>query len=387
MALLLGPVLFFRGTRDRSYHLCAPGRRGRRARAAAARDRRPARAAAVVLPSGAAAASGATIFPCPSTTAIARGNTGSGHRAGRFVCRPRAARCASPSPRATAASKATGGKYLQERNERWLHLAAAHARTRSTFCCKAATSCMPTRSGTMCRRSPHGSACPRGGAGKPPSRPRWRKRSPTTISSATVAVGPAAAGAGPGDHPLADDVGRSRHLRRLGQLVGQVAEVPNLSGDLAGRAREFRAVPARRPADDLPDGFSDRRGGQFGWAFRIGEVGILAPDLRSERSREQVLGEAGWRSLAAALESMAGCRQVLLVCSMPLVTFQLTALERLFDLLPGHQTWQDDLVDQWPSNAHWEEWTRLLRALVGSRRPAERASPPSRGRSIWARSA
>jgi hypothetical protein len=32
--------------------------------------------------------------------------------------------------------------------------------------------------------------------------------------------------------------------------------------------------------------------------------------------------------------------------------------------VPGHQSWQDDLVDQWPSDAHWAEWTHLLRELV-----------------------
>jgi hypothetical protein len=130
-------------------------------------------------------------------------------------------------------------------------------------------------------------------------------------------------------------------------------------------AREHFALfqLAARP-DDLPAGFSDRRGGQFGWAYRIGDLGIVAPDLRSERTRDRVMGAAGWSSLAAALERMADCRHVLLLSSMPLVTCDLRALERLFDLLPGHQTWQDDLVDQWPSRAHGAEWRRLLRALV-----------------------
>jgi hypothetical protein len=61
---------------------------------------------------------------------------------------------------------------------------------------------------------------------------------------------------------------------------------------------------------------------------------------------------------------MADCRQVLLVSTMPIVNPYLTPLEHFFDLLPGHQTWQDDLVDQWPSAAHWAEWQRLLQHLV-----------------------
>lgn len=130
-------------------------------------------------------------------------------------------------------------------------------------------------------------------------------------------------------------------------------------------AREHFALfqLAARP-DDLPEGFSDRRGGQFGWAYRIGDIGILAPDLRSERSRARILGEAGRRALSDALQSMNGCRHVLLIFTVPLVNAHLHALEGLFRRIPGHQSWEDDLVDQWPSLAHWEEWSSVLRELV-----------------------
>jgi hypothetical protein len=149
-----------------------------------------------------------------------------------------------------------------------------------------------------------------------------------------------------------------------GSWAAKWQECPTFRGIWAA-AREHCALfqLGARP-DDLPEAFSDRRGGHFGYAHRIGEVGIVAPDLRSERSRKQVLGEAGRGALRAALESMADCRHVLLLSSMPLVNPYLGALERLFNLMPGHQTWQDDLVDQWPSLAHWNEWRGLLRELV-----------------------
>ena len=132
-----------------------------------------------------------------------------------------------------------------------------------------------------------------------------------------------------------------------------------------GAAREsFALFQLAAPSDDLPEGFSDRRGGHFGWAYRLGDVGIVAPDLRSARTRSRVLGEAGRRALMAALEGMSGCRQVLLLCTVPLVNARLPGLERLFRMVPGHQSWQDDLIDQWPSNAHWDEWAGLLRELL-----------------------
>jgi hypothetical protein len=33
--------------------------------------------------------------------------------------------------------------------------------------------------------------------------------------------------------------------------------------------------------------------------------------------------------------------------------------------VPGHQSWQDDLIDQWVSLAHWDEWAEFLTALLG----------------------
>jgi len=141
-------------------------------------------------------------------------------------------------------------------------------------------------------------------------------------------------------------------------------ECPTFQGVWAVAREHFALFQLGSRPDDLPEMFSDRRGGHFGFACRIGEAGIVAPDLRSERSRAQVLGAAGRQALRTALGSMADCRHVLLLSSMPLVNPYLGALERLFNLVPGHQTWQDDLIDQWPSLAHWEEWQGLLRELV-----------------------
>lgn len=130
-------------------------------------------------------------------------------------------------------------------------------------------------------------------------------------------------------------------------------------------AREhFALFQLAAPTDDLPDGFSDRAGGHFGWAYRIGNIGIIAPDLRSERNRRQVLGPAGRDGFRAALAEMSGCDRVLLLCTVPLVNAYFHTMERLFRFVPGHQSWEDDLVDQWPSLAHREEWSELLRELI-----------------------
>jgi hypothetical protein len=134
---------------------------------------------------------------------------------------------------------------------------------------------------------------------------------------------------------------------------------------LHGVARDQFALfqLAARP-DCLPGNFSDPDGGHFGCAYLAGRIGIVAPDLRSERSRQRVMGESGWRGFTAALSGMGGCRHVLIMSSVPLTHIEMPLLERIYTTLPGHSDLEDDLRDQWQSAAHRAEWKRTLAHLV-----------------------
>lgn len=120
---------------------------------------------------------------------------------------------------------------------------------------------------------------------------------------------------------------------------------------------------AARPGD-LPAGCGDPQGAHFGWCHDLGDWGLIAPDLRSERTRNRVLGELGWNWFEAALESLAGCRRVLMVSTVPLINLDLSPLERLSLLLPGQRFYQDDFRDQWRSFRHRAEWRRMLGHLL-----------------------
>jgi hypothetical protein len=123
---------------------------------------------------------------------------------------------------------------------------------------------------------------------------------------------------------------------------------------------QLAALPER-----LPDGFGDPNGGHFGWVFQVNDVGIIAPDLRSERTRYRVMGELGWRWFEKALERLSACKQVFLVSSVPVVNLDLSLLERLVaPLPPGRHFYQDDLRDQWRSYQHRAEWQRLVTRLL-----------------------
>ncbi|MDX1541537.1 MAG: alkaline phosphatase D family protein [Geminicoccaceae bacterium] len=119
--------------------------------------------------------------------------------------------------------------------------------------------------------------------------------------------------------------------------------------------------------DDLPArGFADPAGGHFGWSYRIVPgIGVVAPDLRSERSTEQIMGAAGHRALGVMLDELADCRHVLFLSTVPLLNAHEHWFERLYEAIPGHQSFQNDIRDQWRSLLHRQEWRDLLELLFG----------------------
>src|SRR3546814_12750729 len=54
-------------------------------------------------------------------------------------------------------------------------------------------------------------------------------------------------------------------------------------------------------APDYPPAFGDRSGTSLGWHLRLPGLDVVAPDLRSERRRNRVMGDSGWQMLRAAL--------------------------------------------------------------------------------------
>ena len=90
---------------------------------------------------------------------------------------------------------------------------------------------------------------------------------------------------------------------------------------------------------------------------------VVAPDLRSERRPDRVLGPAGWAALTRALAADPAPRRRLLMSSVPLLGPRLSWIERLIGVVPKLRRYEDDLRDQWQSRAHRAEWQRLLRLL------------------------
>ena len=156
------------------------------------------------------------------------------------------------------------------------------------------------------------------------------------------------------DHDICDGWGSLRRSRTFSP-VGRT---------LFTAAREsFLIFQQATTETDLPGRFTDASGGHLGWTVRAPGLRILAPDLRSERTRRAIMGSGGWAMMEAeAKREETG--HTLLMSSVPLLGPRLSLLEALMVVIPRMQKYEDDLRDQWQSRAHRDEWRRMLR-LVG----------------------
>ena len=157
------------------------------------------------------------------------------------------------------------------------------------------------------------------------------------------------------DHDLVD--GWGSHIPEL-----QNAPIFQAVGE-AARAHFALFQQALGP-DELPAGFGGDAPDHFGQAHRLGSVGLVVPDLRSQRTNRQVMNEHGWSWLGEQLTDITDCKQLLLLSTVPLLNIDLSMAERALVAIPGEQLYQDDLRDQWRSYAHRHEWCRLSRWLL-----------------------
>ncbi len=113
--------------------------------------------------------------------------------------------------------------------------------------------------------------------------------------------------------------------------------------------------------------------GAFSAGYRVGNVGVLALDMRCERAPErqrggnlqsaQVMSEASWNAVYQWLDAQVGMKHLLLMSSIPVVHPSFELLEKMLGILPGQQALEDDLRDHWTCAAHRAERLRLIHRL------------------------
>ena len=115
-------------------------------------------------------------------------------------------------------------------------------------------------------------------------------------------------------------------------------------------------------AGDLPARFADPQGGHLGWVINAPGLRLLAPDMRSERTRRDIMGPGGWQMMDAEARRQTQGR-TMLMSSVPLLGPRMSILEALMVAIPRMQKYEDDLRDQWQSRTHRDEWRRILRLV------------------------
>ncbi|WP_448204732.1 alkaline phosphatase D family protein [Azospirillum sp. sgz302134] len=129
--------------------------------------------------------------------------------------------------------------------------------------------------------------------------------------------------------------------------------------------RHFALFQIGAVVEAMPECVWGAQRSTFTQGFRVGEVGILALDLRTERTPRRVLSDRSWSLLPEWLERFDGCRHLVLMSSVPLLFLDTAPVERALGALPLRIGIEDDLRDQWRSHAHAEEWQRLIELLAG----------------------
>jgi phosphodiesterase/alkaline phosphatase D-like protein len=115
----------------------------------------------------------------------------------------------------------------------------------------------------------------------------------------------------------------------------------------------------------------------FTYAHRIGDLAIVALDMRSERSQDHVMSLETWDRIQewmyTELPEMRDegkviirnrCQHLLVMSSIPVVYVNSNMLEATFGWIPGQQDLEDDFKDQWISRTHQGERLRLIHRLL-----------------------
>lgn len=116
-----------------------------------------------------------------------------------------------------------------------------------------------------------------------------------------------------------------------------------------------------------PDKQATRKGA-FSFAYAIGDVAILAIDMRSQRTMEtQVVSQKHWDEIYKWIDNdlpKMNAKHLLVMSSIPVIYPGFDVVETVLGIFPGHQDLEDDLRDHWNSPPHKGERLRMVHNLL-----------------------
>ena len=114
----------------------------------------------------------------------------------------------------------------------------------------------------------------------------------------------------------------------------------------------------------------------FSFGYHMGPVSLFVADLRTERSRTQVMGADTWIAMQAWLGTLrdgtpahpgSKCQHLIFMSSVPVAHPKLSLAEGLLDTFGQDHVLDsnaDDLKDHWSHGDHEGERKRLLESLT-----------------------
>eukprot|EP01102_Stenamoeba_stenopodia_P007699 TRINITY_DN2170_c0_g8_i1.p1 TRINITY_DN2170_c0_g8~~TRINITY_DN2170_c0_g8_i1.p1 ORF type:complete len:683 (-),score=156.15 TRINITY_DN2170_c0_g8_i1:95-2143(-) len=105
----------------------------------------------------------------------------------------------------------------------------------------------------------------------------------------------------------------------------------------------------------------------YSHAYVVGGVGIVALDMRGERTITQILSEhtyTTFQNWLRSLEDLKDFKHLIVMSGVPLVYNDLSFLESVLDILPGQQSIEDDLRDHWSAKSHKIERLKFIDSLL-----------------------
>ena len=129
-------------------------------------------------------------------------------------------------------------------------------------------------------------------------------------------------------------------------------------------AFQLRVVPGTERPETITPG-----GKNLSSLHRFGSVALLVADLRSERTRSQIIADASWKQIAAALNALpadGSVKHLLVMSSIPVIYPNGGILNVLASLIPWDPVNdpQDDMIDHWSDSRHQSERERFVRLLL-----------------------
>ncbi len=148
-----------------------------------------------------------------------------------------------------------------------------------------------------------------------------------------------------------------------GSLKPAILDSPQGRVLFAVARRMFLLFQMGATPDRLPAAVIDPSGTSLGWQVALPGLRIIAPDLRSERRPERVMGSRGWAAYRSAI-ALPAQERTLILSSVPAIGPRLSLVESWMQRTPWFETYEDDLRDQWQSRAHRAEWQDFLCAAL-----------------------